>query len=97
MILSKNSELNKKQVFPVGTKVLIQFDEPKSELVMPDSVKGKMPVDLCPTVVRVGPDCKKHMKEGDKVMVGMGAIQNHDVVDEHTFLIDEAFVLAIVK
>ena len=51
----------------IGTKVLIQFDEPKSELVMPDSVKGKMPVDLCPTVVRVGPDCKKHMKEGDKV------------------------------
>lgn len=96
-VMLLNSKLNEKQVFPIGTKVLIEFIPEKSVLITPDSAKGKMPVDLCPKVVRVGPDCKKTMKDGDFVMVGRGAEANYDVVDEHKFLIDECFILAIVK
>lgn len=88
-----------KTIEPVGSKILVKFELVTTTLALPESAKKDDNFELFPTVVKVGPECKRGLKQGDRICLtpGQALKSGMIIIGEEMALVEEGFVAAIIK
>lgn len=91
---------NKFEIIPLGKQILLKPDPEEgrmseSGLYKPDTVEQEQ--KAIGTVVAIGPDVKKNIKVGDRVIYGVFAGDSINLGYEDFKFLEEEYVLGLLK